>query len=45
MAVQQLSGILDGFGDSVPFTEEAWGEGGERSRGVTGRGHVLRPLG
>ena len=27
MTVQQLSGILDGFGDSIPFTKEAYGTG------------------
>lgn len=42
--MQQLSGILDGFGGRVPSPEEAWGEGGETG-GVTERSHVLRPLG
>ena len=45
MAVQQLPGILDGFGDSVPFTEEAWGDGGEGSSRASERGRVLPPLG
>lgn len=27
--MQQLSSILNGFGDSVPFTKEAYGKGGE----------------
>lgn len=34
MTVQQLSGILDGFGDSIPFTKEAYGTGeGKEGKG------------
>lgn len=32
VAVQQLSSILDGFGDSVPFTKEAYRTGRRRRR-------------
>lgn len=35
MAVQQLSSILDGFGDSIPFTKKAY-ERGEEEKGRSG---------
>lgn len=37
MTVQQLSGILDGFGDSIPFTKEAYGTG----EGKEGKGGAI----
>lgn len=37
VAVEQLPSILDGFGDSVPFTKEAcWRENKVKSRGPEG---------